>query len=117
VLGSQGEAREAPFIVQQLPLGWENQGHNSLMCKERSLLGGKPEPSDLGEQAGQAAALGCAATVEDAKKLSSLHPQDSSLPLSLTVSGIEDVQLPVPQRSDVREDKAPLPHPISDQLG
>lgn len=46
------------------------------------------------ELAQQAAVLGCAAPAEDAKKLSSLHPQDRSLPSSLTASGIEDVQLP-----------------------
>lgn len=46
----------------------------------RSPLGEKPEHSCLGEQAEQAAAA-----VEDAKKLSSLHPQDSSLLSPLTV--------------------------------
>lgn len=118
VLGSQGEAGEAALIIQLVPLGWESQGYNSLMCKGRSLslLGGKPEPSCLREQAGQAAALGCAAKVEDAKKRSSIHPQDSSLPSSVTVSGIKDVQLPVPQRSAVRGGKSPLPHTVSDQL-
>lgn len=62
VLGSQGQVGEAPLMVQQLPLGWESQGYKSLMGKGRSLLGGKPRRP-----------LGCAATADEAKQLSSLY--------------------------------------------
>lgn len=118
VLGSQGEAGEAPLMAQQLPLGWESQGYTGVTCKGRSLMQGKARAQLPRGTTGQAAALGCAATVEGAKKPSSLHSQDSSLPLPLPVSGIEDVQLSAPQRLDVRGQSPSAPHHMRpDQVG
>lgn len=64
---------------------WAGKARDTTVscAKEGASWRGKPEPNCPREQAGLAAALGSTSTVKDAKKLSSLHPQESSLPLSL----------------------------------
>lgn len=74
----------------------------------KEVLGGQLEPSYLREQAGQAAALGCAATAEDAPKVSSLHPQDSCLLLPLFWGS--RVSSYLFSKMNVREDKCSQPH-------